>query len=248
MTCWWALEGHRRPYNGDSPALPPREAEPPPIRHRPPRRLRANFSPAATPRSSPPSRRKRKNRPSPQRRERSFKSRHLYWRGCRLQTEKKIKEFSKWLQTPGNKKKLFSPEMNTVASGKRAITGAITEAEGSSGEVDAELVCKYHAELKEYNQAKYAKILCGTKGQKTLPKEEEDEDQGEQEIRCRPSEEVPVDGGDQAAPVPAGADEGGSIRAGDQRHVQSGGLSEVLPGRGGETLVAPRMDAGPGNE
>ncbi|KAM4024165.1 ubinuclein-1 isoform 2-T3 [Anomaloglossus baeobatrachus] len=37
-----------------------------------------------------------------------------------------------------------------------------------------EQVCKYHAELKEYNQVKYAKMLCEDKEQKTPPEEEED--------------------------------------------------------------------------
>ncbi|XP_073504660.1 ubinuclein-1 isoform X2 [Phyllobates terribilis] len=131
-------------------------------------------------------------------------------------TEKKIKEFAKWLQTPDNKKKLFSPEMNKslldiyllcreLSPGQRSsvfshlssvlpcskdvlvkwasrlymhkqserLREPLRKLKEAVGKSMPEMVCKYHAELKEYNQAKYAKMLCEDKEQKTLPKEEE---------------------------------------------------------------------------
>ncbi|CAJ0954738.1 unnamed protein product [Ranitomeya imitator] len=213
------------PTTAISPALPPREAEPPPD---PPPSTQAPESkllPAANTKVIPSI----KKEAEKTRRERSLRSRHLYWRGCRLQQRRRLRNFLSGFRHLATRKSCFSPEMNTslldiyllcrgLSPGQRSsvfshlssilpcskdvlvkwasrlythkqserLQEPLRKLKEAVAKSMPELVCKYHAELKEYNQAKYAKILCEDKEQKTLPKEEEDEDKGSKKSGAGP--------------------------------------------------------------
>ncbi|XP_073414673.1 ubinuclein-1 isoform X2 [Dendrobates tinctorius] len=211
-----------------SPALPPpREAEPDP-----PTSTQASESKllqAANTKTISSIKKEPDKLSVPAEKGEEFKKPSSLLEGLPSATERTIKEFTKWLQTPGNKKKLFSPEMNTalldiyllcreLSPGQRSsvfshlssilpcskdvlvkwasrlymhkqnerLREPLRKLKEAVVKSMPELVCKYHAELKEYNQAKYAKILCEDKEQKTLPKEEEDEERGSKKAAAGP--------------------------------------------------------------
>ncbi|XP_077130366.1 ubinuclein-1 isoform X2 [Ranitomeya variabilis] len=217
------------PTTAISPALPQREADPAPD---PPPSTQAPESKllqATNTKAIPSIKKEAENLSVPAEKGEEFKKPPSLLEGLPPATEKKIKEFTKWLQTPGNKKKLFSPEMNMSLLDIYLLCRELSPSQRSSvfshlssilpcskdvlvkwasrlythkqserlreplrklkeavAKLMPELVCKYHAELKEYNQAKYAKILCEDKEQKTLPKEEEDEDKGSKKAGAGP--------------------------------------------------------------